>query len=98
MKLSRVKEYNREDVVLTKFLRLTPIGTTSVIVCDNVMEYNSAKVAAYKVRKEKRSDNYKYKIIALPAEMTFKFTLVRKDDDEDDFYFDDSADICEEED
>lgn len=62
MKLKRIKELQREATRLTDFCRSTMPDEISVMECENLREFQSAKTTAYTVRDEKREDGYKYDI------------------------------------
>lgn len=62
MKLKRIKEFAPETTKLTEFCRSTPADEQSVMECENLREFGSAKTTAYNVKSEGRADGYKYKV------------------------------------
>ncbi len=62
MRLKRIKEFAAETTKLTEFCRNTPVGALSVMECDSIREFGSARTTAYNIKSEKRDDGYKYKV------------------------------------
>lgn len=62
MKLKRIKEFTSETTKLTEFCRSTPVNEVSVMECEDLREFGSARTTAYNIKQEERADGYKYKV------------------------------------
>lgn len=62
MELKRIKTFETETTKLTEFCRNTAWGEQSVMECENLREFGSARTTAYNVKSEVRNDGYKYKV------------------------------------
>ena len=77
MKLKRIEEFDRETMRLTDFCRSTQPGKKSVMECDSLSEFQSAKSTAYAVRDEKRDDGYKYVVSLNTASQSVTVSLTK---------------------
>lgn len=62
MKLIRETTLDRNETKLTDFCRETKPNERSIMECENVSEFLTAKTTAYGVRNEDRGDGHSYKV------------------------------------